>query len=324
MHNKYKGYKGFINIVVAIIVVYFLLCTFSIEFANFLAGAATVVAIICAIFKTLFIDSIYQNSINSVQKKYVTGHNMLGNKHCSVKYSPNDKIVVMDNHPNRNQQKRMFSVKTGKRKVNQLWNKLCKTFDEYVTLDSLAVVLGLETNIDIITIDSPQPNPKPSSTRRVNIDNSNIGPKFVELGEIQRDIYMDGTNVPNAGGEDFVEINKLQSTGEVKERMQAEPDFIDMSAVVSKLTSDADSKRIDINNATDEEIASLPGVNIILAKKAIEFRNKNGAFRTLEQFMNIVNVKPHFASKIKSMIYLGEVPNLQQTDEDNDGRIVDF
>ena len=318
--NRY-GLLG--NILSGAVIVYLILCTINIELANFLGIVAVFLIVIVAIIKSLFMDKIFQNSISFMSKKYVKGHNMIGNKHCTVKYSPNEQIIVMDNHPNSNQQKRMFSVKVGKAKVNKLWSKVCKIFDDYVTLDSLAVFFGLETRVDIINIDTPQPQVR-KRERRVNIDNSNIGPKFVEMGDIQRDVYVDGTNEPNKAGEEFVEIDNLKSAKVTNERVQAEPEFVDMSSVVAKLTSDADSKKIDINNATDEEIATLPGVNIILAKKAIEYRNKNGYFRTLEQFMKIVNVKPNFASKIKTMIYLGEVKNIPNLDDDNEGRIVDF
>lgn len=58
---------------------------------------------------------------------------------------------------------------------------------------------------------------------------------------------------------------------------------------------------IAINQATVEQLASLPGVGPVLARRIVEFRTKHGPFRRLEELLAIQgmsrkkfeSLKPH-------------------------------
>ncbi|MBR1862875.1 MAG: helix-hairpin-helix domain-containing protein [Ruminococcus sp.] len=61
--------------------------------------------------------------------------------------------------------------------------------------------------------------------------------------------------------------------------------------------------KLNINTASEEELAALPGLNIIDAKKAGEYRNYHGDFNSVEQFISLLNLKPHIAAPLFDILY---------------------
>ena len=55
---------------------------------------------------------------------------------------------------------------------------------------------------------------------------------------------------------------------------------------------------IDVNLCVQAELMKLPGVGAAEALTAIEFRNRNGGFRSLDEFVEVLELKPHFAVQI--------------------------
>lgn len=55
---------------------------------------------------------------------------------------------------------------------------------------------------------------------------------------------------------------------------------------------------VDINRCTQDELMSLPGIGVAQAKKALEYRAQNGGFRSLDEFVDVLQIKPHFAVQI--------------------------
>lgn len=78
---------------------------------------------------------------------------------------------------------------------------------------------------------------------------------------------------------------------------------------------------IDLNKATELELAGLPGVGPILAKKAIMERERIGGFRALEDFTQLLNLKPHNVEKIRPLVVVGPP---QFAAQKRSGRMVDF
>ena len=66
--------------------------------------------------------------------------------------------------------------------------------------------------------------------------------------------------------------------------------------------------RLDINEATEEELAELPGVGDALAKRILERREEVGPFKTIDDLLNIRGIseggmneiRPHFSLEGKS------------------------
>ena len=45
--------------------------------------------------------------------------------------------------------------------------------------------------------------------------------------------------------------------------------------------------KLDLNQATVEELDTLPGVGPAIARRIVAFREKNGAFKRIEDLMNV-------------------------------------
>lgn len=67
--------------------------------------------------------------------------------------------------------------------------------------------------------------------------------------------------------------------------------------------------QIDINSATEEELAGIPLFTIIDIKRVIEYRNKNGGFNSKSEFYDVINAKPHIVAKLDNVITIGEIMN---------------
>ena len=275
---------------------------------------------LCILGGNWLIDLDYKSSIKNVRISHVKGQNTIANAHCTIKYEPDKKIIVMENIARQNQ-KRMFTLqkKEGYKKINKGWSEVCRVFDDYTTFQSLLLLLDVPERL-VIYLES-KPKSQEPQPRQVNIDNSNIGPKFVEMGAVVPDKFGNNpeTHNKNKDTDNVIYLNSIKKAKPVVEQKQDEPDFVEMNDVLSST-----SKKIDVNNVEASELSILPGINIVQAKKLIEYRNTNGLFKSVEDFISVANVKPHFASQIKSMI-VANTPQTNNIDEDNnEGRIIDF
>ncbi len=104
--------------------------------------------------------------------------------------------------------------------------------------------------------------------------------------------------------------NKLDS----KFCMKCGEDLRDSSKIDSIQT-------VDVNKDSEEKIASLPGIGAILAKKAIKIRESTGGFVSADDFCSSLELKPHIAENIKSLIIC---TSKKPKDDENSRRIVDF
>ncbi|NRT91985.1 ComEA family DNA-binding protein [Clostridium beijerinckii] len=95
-----------------------------------------------------------------------------------------------------------------------------------------------------------------------------------------------------------------------------------------RLETSRTEKLLDVNSCTEDELLQLPGVGIIEAKKAINFRNNN-EFNSVDEFIQVLNIKPHFTEKIRSMLICNQTKKNESTNNSNintgrAGRMVDF
>jgi competence protein ComEA len=65
---------------------------------------------------------------------------------------------------------------------------------------------------------------------------------------------------------------------------------------------------IDINQATQIELESLPGIGPVIAQRIIAYRDENGPFTTAEAIQNVAGIGPATFEDIENLITVGAVP----------------
>ena len=84
----------------------------------------------------------------------------------------------------------------------------------------------------------------------------------------------------------------------------------------------ATTSRMDLNSANETQMAGLPGVGIILGKKAVMERQRRGGFGSIEEFCEALALKPHIAERVRPLVEIGPRGNLQGTS--TSGRVIDY
>lgn len=92
----------------------------------------------------------------------------------------------------------------------------------------------------------------------------------------------------NENHENSVNINTSQS---VKDNI-----------VSSNLSKSTQSNKININNASKAELETLPYIGEVLADRIIEYRQKNGRFKSLEEIKNVEGIGEKRYEAIKDLI----------------------
>jgi competence protein ComEA len=64
---------------------------------------------------------------------------------------------------------------------------------------------------------------------------------------------------------------------------------------------------VNLNTATSSQIEMLPGVGASTAKRIIEYRDKNGGFKKIEELMNVKGIGEKSFLKLKSLVTVGDV-----------------
>lgn len=63
--------------------------------------------------------------------------------------------------------------------------------------------------------------------------------------------------------------------------------------------------KLNVNEATFDELVSLPGIGPVLAGRIIDYRKTNGPFMRIEDLMNIKGIKEKRLEKLKKHLYAG-------------------
>jgi len=59
---------------------------------------------------------------------------------------------------------------------------------------------------------------------------------------------------------------------------------------------------LDLNAATSADLQKLPGIGPALAARILEYRQKNGGFKKIEELMNVQGIGEQSFLKLKSLV----------------------
>jgi competence protein ComEA len=62
------------------------------------------------------------------------------------------------------------------------------------------------------------------------------------------------------------------------------------------------ARPIDLNAATASQLEALPGIGPATAKRIVEYREKNGGFKKIEELMNVRGIGEKSFLKLKSLV----------------------
>ena len=71
-----------------------------------------------------------------------------------------------------------------------------------------------------------------------------------------------------------------------------------------KATASVESP-VNLNTATSAQLETLPGIGAAAAKRIVEYRQKNGAFKKIEELMNVKGIGEKSFLKLKPLITVG-------------------
>lgn len=83
------------------------------------------------------------------------------------------------------------------------------------------------------------------------------------------------------------------------------------------------AKRIDINNCSEAELQSLPGINIIMAKKIIKKREAENGFKNINEFFVFLNLAKDVELRLRELVTVNEIKQSEYSKKYNE-RTIDF
>lgn len=138
----------------------------------------------------------------------------------------------------------------------------------------------------------------------------------------------------------YKEEGIITSVSETQEQMENEnfvsnntkSEEILINDEAAEQVENKEGAKLNINSCTENDLAALPGVSVVAAKRAIEYRNQQNGFLSVEEFYAIADIKPHFVVQLDDLIACEDgIVSIPQTQESNHiqkderkGRILDL
>ena len=325
---------------VAIGFIYAFLFMFGEQKANFFISALFVLFIPFIFAAFLLRNNLYKLSIFIVPKCFVCGKNSVSNKKCLVRYYPDNKISVMDNISNEIKEIRSFVLSSSDTpNINKCWFEVCQIFDAYTSVDMLMafwnrygyrITLNVLENKNYIPPEDKKITDKNTENNTENntpippvLKKENLSAKsdFMPTYEIEKNKISKQAPIAGIKDTEHVDLSQLMKHNNEGKVISSNGENIEISDLANN-----NQGKLDINFANSEALAALPGINIIGAKKAVTYRNKNGKFNDIEEFFAIVGVKDYFKDKLREKIIVTKSVDAKHDDFTNNekGRIVDL
>ena len=171
-----------------------------------------------------------------------------------------------------------------------------------------------DTNIllsnELYTVDNTDNTNEDLETIMVHIDGEVVTPGIISLKA--------GSRIADAiqacgGTTDISDISKINLAYELKDGQKVyipsiydveDVEYIQNDAGNNVIIPDTSSNSalVNINSATQAELETLPGIGPSTAAKIIDYRNKNGDFKNIEDIMNVSGIGESKFNNIKNYI----------------------
>lgn len=126
--------------------------------------------------------------------------------------------------------------------------------------------------------------------------------------------YTETKNTPDSG-ESSSNVIPFDSKRKAEKDIELNKEVRDFIDLTDGLT--------DVNNASEAELTALPGISVIVAKKIIQFRESHRPFRSVDDFIETMKIKPHFAKQLKNLVCANKV-NMKKVKKAKAERIIDL
>jgi competence protein ComEA len=129
-------------------------------------------------------------------------------------------------------------------------------------------------------------------------DGSRVQDAITAAGGISSEADLEGLNLA-ARLEDGEQLNVPARSSSLP---QGEPTIAFRVVPGVEPTATAAGDLININTASAEELATLPGIGPTTAERIIEYRTENGPFARIEDILNIAGIGPATFDNIQALI----------------------
>ena len=96
-------------------------------------------------------------------------------------------------------------------------------------------------------------------------------------------------------------FRRAEEAREVARERQEQATRLDIPEITA---AEPETARLNVNTCTQEQLLQLPGMGIVQAKKAMAHREASGGFRDVDEFIDVTQLKPHFAVQVLDRITL--------------------
>jgi DNA uptake protein ComE-like DNA-binding protein len=96
----------------------------------------------------------------------------------------------------------------------------------------------------------------------------------------------------------------------------------DTASATPDVGGQASGQQIDVNEAGEDELAGVPQIGVVLAKRIVAERSVRGGFRSVDEMAGVVGIQPHILQRIRA--HLTVAPTAGAPIDRPRGRVVDF